>query len=61
VSYEIKVFLAIGAIAISFILGVSFAAHGTQSLIEKDAIKAGVAYYTNNASGESVFKWKECK
>lgn len=29
--------------------------------IEKQAIRAGVAYYTNNASGEAQFKWKECK
>lgn len=29
--------------------------------IKQEAIKAGVAYYTNNAEGESVFKWKECK
>jgi hypothetical protein len=28
---------------------------------EKTAIKAGVAYYTNNAAGESICVWRECK
>ena len=60
-SYEIKVFLAIGAAGISFIVGCAVGANGTQSLIERNAIQAGVAYYTNNVSGELVFKWKECK
>lgn len=32
-----------------------------RTVAEKEAVKAGVAYYTNNASGESVFKWKEVK
>ena len=29
--------------------------------IKEKAIRAGVAYYTNDASGMSQFKWKECK
>ena len=28
---------------------------------ERVAIKAGVAYYTNNAAGESICVWRECK
>lgn len=58
---ETGVKLAIAVAAISFILGTAFAAYRTQSQVEQNAIKAGVAYYTNNASGESVFKWKEDK
>ena len=32
-----------------------------QSNTKKEAIRAGVAYYTNDASGKAQFKWKECK
>lgn len=32
-----------------------------ESLIEQDAVRTGVAYYTNDVSGKSLFKWKECK
>jgi hypothetical protein len=32
-----------------------------QSNTKKEAIRAGVAYYTNDASGVAQFKWKECK
>ena len=60
-SYETEVNLAIAAIVISFIAGCAIGAHRTQSQVEQNAIKAGVAYYTNNADGQSVFKWKECK
>ena len=60
-SYETEVKLAIAAVVVSFIVGWYFGANLSQSMIEKDAIKGGVAYYTNNANGESVFKWKECK
>ena len=60
-TYEVEVTLTTAAVVISFIVGCVIGSNGTQSQIEKAAIKTGVAYYTNNASGESVFKWKECK
>ena len=41
----------------AFILGSRIKA----SNLKEQAIRAGVAYYTNNASGEAQFKWKECK
>jgi len=31
------------------------------SNLKQEAIRAGVAYYTNDASGSAQFKWKECK
>ena len=34
---------------------------GTESKIQREAIRAGVAYYTNDASGSTQFKWKEVK
>ena len=42
---------------IGFLLGHLVAKSDTK----KEAIRAGVAYYTNNASGKPQFKWKECK
>ena len=32
-----------------------------ESNTKQKAIRAGVAYYTNDASGSAQFKWKECK
>ena len=32
-----------------------------ESNTKQEAIRAGVAYYTNDASGQVQFKWKECK
>lgn len=32
---------------------------GTESKIQREAVRAGVAYYTNDASGTAQFKWKE--
>ena len=32
-----------------------------ESNIKENAIRAGVAYYTNDASGSVQFKWKEAK
>lgn len=32
-----------------------------ESNIKENAIRAGVAYYTNDASGTVQFKWKEAK
>ena len=29
--------------------------------MKHEAVRAGVAYYTNDASGSAQFKWKECK
>ena len=31
------------------------------SQMKHEAVRAGVAYYTNDASGMAQFKWKECK
>lgn len=41
----------------AFILGSCIKA----SNLKEEAIRAGVAYYTNDASGMAQFKWKECK
>lgn len=35
--------------------------HVRISGIKEEAIRAGVAYYTNDAKGKKEFKWKECK
>jgi len=43
------------------ILGVFLGSCIGEKKIEKQAIRAGVAYYTNDASGSAQFKWKECK
>ena len=32
-----------------------------ESNTKQEAIRAGDAYYTNDASGQVHFKWKECK
>lgn len=32
-----------------------------ESSIKEEAIRAGVAYYTNDASGSAQFKWEESK
>ena len=40
--------------------GCSGVAH-TKREAAQEAIRAGVAYYTNDASGTAQFKWKECK
>lgn len=32
-----------------------------ESNTKQEAIRAGVAYYTNDASGSAQFKWKEAK
>lgn len=53
---DVVLVFCLGALA-----GVYFAAWRSDSYWEKQAVKAGVAYYTNNEAGESVFKWKECK
>ena len=51
-----------GAVAVSmFIIGIILGFTRGDTLLREEAIRAGAAYYTNNASGESVFKWKECK
>ena len=31
------------------------------SHMKHESVRAGVAYYTNDASGSVQFKWKECK
>jgi hypothetical protein len=41
----------------AFMLGAEYAEAG----FKEEAVRVGVAYYTNNASGKPEFKWKECK
>ena len=48
-------------ISLIFILGLLLGGFIGECKIEKQAIRAGVAYYTNDASGSAQFKWKECK
>ena len=43
------------------VFGIFLGGFAGNSKIEKQAIQAGVAYYTNDASGAVQFKWKECK
>lgn len=53
---DVILLFSLGALA-----GICFAAWRSDLYHEKQAIKAGVAYYTNNAAGESIFVWRECK
>lgn len=48
-------------IAVVFFFGFSVGFGLGQSNVSEKAVRAGVAYYTNNASGEAQFKWKEEK
>ena len=50
-----------GAILLMAFVGMFLGHLVAKTKIEQQAIRAGVAYYTNNASGEAQFKWKECK
>jgi hypothetical protein len=56
---DVGIVVALGVILV--LVGLFVGQSRGESLIKQEAIKAGVAYYTNNASGESVLKWKECK
>ena len=40
-----------------FIIGVGVGVGIGHKVEQQEAIKAGVAYYTNNVDGESVFKY----
>ena len=46
---------------ISFFTGHAVGFDSGKSNVSEKAIRAGVAYYTNDASGVAQFKWKECK
>ena len=48
-------------ISLIFILGLLLGGFMEEAKMERQAIRAGVAYYTNDASGEAQFKWKEAK
>ena len=51
-----------GVVAVSmFIIGLVLGIHLGHIQIKEEAVRAGVAYYTNDASGKPQFKWKECK
>jgi len=51
-----------GAVAVSmFIIGIILGFTRGDTLLREEAIRAGAAYYTNDASGKAQFKWKECK
>lgn len=44
-----------------FVIGIILGFARGDNLLRKEAIKSGVACYTNDASGKPQFKWKECK
>lgn len=48
-------------VSLVFILGLLLGGFIGEGQMERQAIRAGVAYYTNNASGDVQFKWKESK
>lgn len=50
-----------GAILLMAFVGMFLGHLVAKTKIEKEAIRAGVAYYTNDASGMAQFKWKEAK
>ena len=51
----------IGAILLMAFVGMFLGHLVAKTKIEQQAIRAGVAYYTNDVSGSAQFKWKECK
>ena len=48
-------------VSLIFIFGLLLGGFIGEGKMEREAIRAGVAYYTNNASGDVQFKWKEVK
>ena len=46
---------------VGIMLGVLVGGCSATSNLKHEAIRAGAAYYTNDASGKLQFKWKECK
>jgi hypothetical protein len=51
-----------GSVAVSmFIIGIIVGFTRGDTALREEAILAGVAYYSNDASGKPQFKWKECK
>ena len=44
-----------------FIIGAGVGISTGRTEIKEQSIRAGVAYYTNDASGKPQFKWKEAK
>jgi preprotein translocase subunit SecG len=50
------------SVAVSmFIIGIILGFTRGDTALREEAILAGVAYYSNDASGKPQFKWKECK
>jgi hypothetical protein len=47
--------------AIILFIGGTLGINKGRTEIKEEAIRAGAAYYTNDASGKPQFKWKECK
>ena len=58
---EIPTPIVFWMICLVFIFGFLFGSFVGEGKMERQAIRAGVAYYTNDASGQVHFKWKECK
>lgn len=56
----IPVILAVLAVVLFFFGYLVGFGRGQSDVFEK-AVRAGAAYYTNDASGMAQFKWKECK
>ena len=51
-----------GSVAVSmFIIGIIVGFTRGDTALREEAILAGAAYYSNDASGKPQFKWKECK
>ncbi len=48
-------------IILVFVFGILLGGFIGEGKMERQAIRAGVAYYTNDASGSAQFKWKEVK
>ena len=46
---------------VGIMLGVLVGGCSATRNLKHEAIRAGAAYYTNDASGKAQFKWKECK
>jgi hypothetical protein len=55
------VFIAVMLAVFVFLIGFAVGTQVGQSNAKEEAVRASSAYYTNDASGKSLFKWKECK
>lgn len=53
--------VAVSMFVIGIVIGIILGFTRGDTLLREEAIRAGAAYYTNDASGSVQFKWKECK